>query len=114
MGPERRKRAGASQINVYSANLFRILSGGIKVHSWGFPGGPVVENPLSNEGDTGSIPGPGRSHMLQSSKPQLLSWRSRARALQQEKSRQPGVHTPLEKAHAAMKTPCKEIKEGKN
>ena len=28
-----------------------------------FPGGPVVENPSANAGDTGSIPGPGRFHM---------------------------------------------------
>ena len=35
--------------------------------SRGFPGGPVVENPPANGGDTGSIPGPGRSPMLQSS-----------------------------------------------
>ena len=28
-----------------------------------FPGGAVVKNPLANAGDTGSIPGPGRSHM---------------------------------------------------
>ena len=28
-----------------------------------FPGGPVVENPPANAGDTGSIPGPGRFHM---------------------------------------------------
>ena len=28
-----------------------------------FPGGPVVRNPSANAGDTGSIPGPGRSHM---------------------------------------------------
>jgi len=27
------------------------------------PGGPVVENPPANAGDTGSIPGPGRFHM---------------------------------------------------
>ena len=52
--------------------------------------------------------------MLQSNKLQLLSLRSRARALQREKSRQPGAHTPLEKAHAAVKTPCKEINEEKN
>ena len=31
-----------------------------------FPGGTVVKNPPANAGDTGSIPGPGRSHMLQS------------------------------------------------
>ena len=32
----------------------------------GFPGGAVVRNPPANAGDTGSIPGPGRSHMPQS------------------------------------------------
>ena len=30
-----------------------------------FSGGPVVNNPPANAGDTGSIPGPGRSHMPQ-------------------------------------------------
>ena len=29
-----------------------------------FPGGAVVRNPPANAGDTGSIPGPGRYHML--------------------------------------------------
>ena len=29
----------------------------------GFPGGAVVKNPPANAGDTGSSPGPGRSHM---------------------------------------------------
>ena len=29
----------------------------------GFPGGAVVKNPPANAGDTGSRPGPGRSHM---------------------------------------------------
>ena len=45
-----------------------------------FPGGAVVKNLAANAGDTGSSPGPGRSHMLQSNKacvPQLLSLRSR-------------------------------------
>ena len=32
----------------------------------GFPGGPVVENLPANAGDMGSIPDPGRCHMLQS------------------------------------------------
>ena len=32
----------------------------------GFPSGAVVENPPANAGDTGSIPGPGRSHMPRS------------------------------------------------
>ena len=31
-----------------------------------FPGGAVVKNPPSNAGDTGLIPGPGRSHMPRS------------------------------------------------
>ena len=46
-----------------------------------FPGGTVVKNPPANAGDTGSIPGPRRSHMLWSNKarvPQLLSLCSRA------------------------------------
>ena len=28
-----------------------------------FPGGAVVKNPPANAGDTGSSPGPGRSHV---------------------------------------------------
>ena len=32
----------------------------------GVPGGAVVKNPPANEGDTGSSPGPGRSHMPRS------------------------------------------------
>ena len=32
----------------------------------GFPGGAVAKNPPANAGDTGSSPGPGRSHMPQS------------------------------------------------
>ena len=50
--------------------------------SAGFPGGTVVMNLPANAGDTGSSPGPGRSHMPQSNQarePQLLSLRSRAR-----------------------------------
>ena len=47
----------------------------------GFPGGAVVKNPPANAEDTGSSPGPGRSHVLRSNSacaPQLLSLRSRA------------------------------------
>ena len=32
----------------------------------GFPGGAVVKNPPAKSGDTGSISGPGRSHMPRS------------------------------------------------
>ena len=34
-----------------------------KTRSWTFPGGPVDKNPPANAADTGSISGPGRSHM---------------------------------------------------
>ena len=47
--------------------------------SRGFPGGTVVENLPANAGDTGSSPGPGRSHMPWSNsarEPQLLSLRA--------------------------------------
>ena len=35
----------------------------LKVEFLGFPGGIVVKNPPANAKDTGSIPGPGASHM---------------------------------------------------
>ena len=38
----------------------------INTYYWDFPGGAVVKNPPANAGDTGSSPGPGRSHMPQS------------------------------------------------
>ena len=36
----------------------------IKIHGSNFPGGPVVKNPPANTQNMGSIPGPGRFHML--------------------------------------------------
>ena len=57
------------------------------------------KNPPADAGDTGSIPGPGGFHVLQS---------SRACALQQEKSHYNGEKLPLtatrESPHAAAKT----------
>ena len=38
----------------------------LKTEEGDFPGGAVVDNPPANAGDTGSIPGLGRSHMLRS------------------------------------------------
>ena len=67
----------------------------IKLENRDLPCGTAVENPPANAGDTGSSPGPGRSHMLLSNEaraPQLLSLRSRARAPQQEAT--------------AMRSPC--------
>ena len=42
------------------------LSDCIKMTMRDFPGGTVVRNPPADAGDTGSIPGPERSHMPQS------------------------------------------------
>ena len=39
---------------------------GIRTPFLDFPGGAVVKNPPANAGDTGSIPAPGRPHMLRS------------------------------------------------
>ena len=38
----------------------------LKITGGDFPGGAVVKNPPANARDTGSSPGPGRSHMPQS------------------------------------------------
>ena len=98
-------------ITYYTANSFE------KVTYQDFRGCAVVKNPPANAGDTGSSPGPGRSHMPRSNKariPQLLSLRSgarkpqllsprattpearmpRARALQQEKPPQWEARAP--------------------
>ena len=55
------------------------------VHVGNFLGGLVVKNPPVSAGNTGSIPGPGRSHML---------WGSWAYAPQQEKPLQWEARTP--------------------
>ena len=49
-----------SQLKLYGPNpntiyIFLLLN----IHIWDFPGGPVVENPPSNAGDVGSLPGRG-------------------------------------------------------
>ena len=41
-----------------------VLKGLVERDIGGFPGGSVVKDPPANAGDTGSIPDPGRSHML--------------------------------------------------
>ena len=45
-------------------NRFRMPQ--LKTPAWGFPGAVVVKNPPAKAGNTGSSPGPGRSHMLRS------------------------------------------------
>ena len=46
---------------VLSVSFIAVLFAKIVVGD--FPGGAVVKNPPANAGDTGSSPGPGRSHM---------------------------------------------------
>ena len=43
-----------------------------------FPSGPVVKNLPAHAEDTGSIPGPGRFHMLWATKPMHLSYQVHA------------------------------------
>ena len=45
---------------------------------WGFSGGPVVKNPPCNVGDTSSIPGLGRFHLLWGTATELVLWSPRA------------------------------------
>ena len=45
---------------------FRFSGELLKIVLLDFPGGTVVKNPPANAGDTGSSPGPGRSHMPRS------------------------------------------------
>ena len=51
-------------LNVYGLETDQQVN--IEKPKWGFPSGAVVKNPPASTGDTGSCPGPGRSHMLQS------------------------------------------------
>ena len=76
-----------------------------------FPGGSVAKNPLANAGDTDSIPGLGRSYMLQRNwarKPQLWSQHPRTqepRLLKAVCSRACAAQTekpPQWEAHAAQ------------
>ena len=71
----------------------------IKKSKWGFPGGAVVKNPPANAGDTGSSPGPGRSHMPQSNQaraPQLLSLRATTTEASAPTARAPQQEKPLQ------------------
>ena len=51
--------------NISEITLISGLTSGLKkIVGEDFPGDPVVKNPPAAAGDTGSIPGPGKSHML--------------------------------------------------
>ena len=47
----------------YSLYFYIYLNFHYKKFYWDFPGGAVVKNLPANAGNTGSSPGPGRSHM---------------------------------------------------
>lgn len=69
-----------------------------------FPGGPVDENPPANAGNTGSIPGTGRSHPPQDDETHtapLLSLPLRARAPHREKPQPRSLHTSTRGASPA-------------
>ena len=74
----------------------------------GFPGGTVVKNPPANAGDTGSSPGPGRSHMPWSNKarvPQLLSLHATTTEARVPKARAPQREaTTMRSPHTAWKS----------
>ena len=56
---------GGGGVNSGSVSLWEAVMRN-RTGKGGFPGGTVVENPPANAGDTGSSPGPGRSHMPRS------------------------------------------------
>ena len=53
-------------VNTSITSQFLFVMRTFKIYSRGFPGGTVGKNPPANAGDTGSSPGPGRSHMPRS------------------------------------------------
>ena len=67
------------------------------ISSLAFLGGSAVKSPSASAGDTGRIPGAGRSHVPwshQARVAQLLSVCSRAQELQLLKPAGPRVHAP--------------------
>ena len=59
--PKKKKK---TEINRKTSNIHGLED--LRGQYWDFPGGAVVKTPPANSGDTGLIPGPGRSHMPQS------------------------------------------------
>ena len=57
-------RSSVSQINTEHIERTRWGRWTYKQVVQDSPGGPLVKNPPANVGDTGSIPGPGRSLMI--------------------------------------------------
>ena len=69
-GKNRLSRNFFPVLNIRSLNTRDTTDDGnnfLKSNNWDFPGGAVVKNPPANARDTGSSPGPGRSHTPRSS-----------------------------------------------
>ena len=72
-----KKREGAGPRGRMSLLICAWVMGGIsssETKPGDFPGGTVVKNPPANAGDTGSIPGPGRSTCRGATKPVCHSY----------------------------------------
>ena len=78
----------------------------MKVKGRGFPGGSVVKNPPTDAGATGSIPGPGRSHMPCVRLPSPCATTADAYALPEKlpHNEQPALHS-LRKAACSNEDP---------
>ena len=84
----------------------------IKRNNQGFPGGSVVKNPPANAGDTGSIPGPGRPHTPQTTKPHShCAWALSPRLTATEALEPPSPHSAREGA-TATRSPRRAAREG--
>ena len=101
--------------NMTSGHLPREMKNYVypKTHTWDFPGGPVVKNPPSNAGNTGSIPGQGTKipHAAGQLSPcatttELVRLNERARVLQTTEPIHSGARAPQlerEKPHATTR-----------
>ena len=61
------RNKGSTAVYVFGEGRLLKLNTLKNLQVQGFPGGAVVRSPPANAGDTGSSPGPGRSHMPRSS-----------------------------------------------
>ena len=60
------KKLGTKKYRLYDSIYMKLKNYILEIRERGLPGGPVVKNLPCNAGDKGSIPGLGKSHMLQS------------------------------------------------
>ena len=63
LGSQKERNKEKNFGNLIMKTCQRKVKSGFKKGNQGFPGGAVVKNPPANAGDTGSSPGPGRSHI---------------------------------------------------